>query len=519
MSSFTLQSQTFYPTWDMRPTVIPERSRLFRIEPIGIGTAAVESMTSYLTRLALEHRVRPSVLLLEVIRPHLKIAHEINRNNISKKLASSIIGVGDITAALVKVMESFTLYDGLGSLTMATWTNVLSPNRLLRPIRAWCPECYEEWRLAGKTIYDPLLWSINAISICPQHEHRLCRICPHCRSKALPFTGYSWPGYCSICKGWLGGENRAELSLNRLLMKNSFEQQTAFVNAIGELLIKATDLQSLPIREEFVRSFVGCADLIIRQTRDTSPKLAVLWAATLRLVLKGSEPSKLEVLLEICYESKISLFNLLLGRIHSADVDRVYRLRAQCLRRYCKGSPRNEQMPWNEVRDELEASLLQHPSPSCGDISHRTRRPRSHLKRKYLELYVQILNRYYKPRGIPANANAALHKLEAARAEETPTKAASILNRLAPDLKSYCYDYNPELCEAIEIRDKTIRNKTLDLEELHTQLKAALVEQPPPAFTEVARRLRRGDKLLRDRFPVLSRLIIDRYTIWRRHNS
>lgn len=43
--------------WDLTLPPIPPRSRLFCLPPVGIGTAAVESLTGYVARLAMTHGV------------------------------------------------------------------------------------------------------------------------------------------------------------------------------------------------------------------------------------------------------------------------------------------------------------------------------------------------------------------------------------------------------------------------------------------------------------------------------
>ena len=50
-------------------TIIPQRSRLFFLEPIGVGTPYTESLSSYLTRLAQEHCVTPKKLIMGEIAP------------------------------------------------------------------------------------------------------------------------------------------------------------------------------------------------------------------------------------------------------------------------------------------------------------------------------------------------------------------------------------------------------------------------------------------------------------------
>jgi len=58
-----------YETWDALESPPMVHSRLYALEPMGIGTAQVESLTSYLGRLAVAHRVSMSKLMMEEIAP------------------------------------------------------------------------------------------------------------------------------------------------------------------------------------------------------------------------------------------------------------------------------------------------------------------------------------------------------------------------------------------------------------------------------------------------------------------
>ena len=53
-----------YPAWDPPANrSLPARSYFYYLQPVGVGSAQVESLTSYLTRLAEAHNVTPNVLL------------------------------------------------------------------------------------------------------------------------------------------------------------------------------------------------------------------------------------------------------------------------------------------------------------------------------------------------------------------------------------------------------------------------------------------------------------------------
>lgn len=46
-----------FDSWDWSLVTVPPRSRLYSLEPLGIGTPYVESLTGYVSRLADAHAV------------------------------------------------------------------------------------------------------------------------------------------------------------------------------------------------------------------------------------------------------------------------------------------------------------------------------------------------------------------------------------------------------------------------------------------------------------------------------
>src|SRR5687768_14088226 len=50
-------------------TIVPERSRLYRKHPICVGTPLVESLTSYLCRVADAHSITIGTLLTRIVLP------------------------------------------------------------------------------------------------------------------------------------------------------------------------------------------------------------------------------------------------------------------------------------------------------------------------------------------------------------------------------------------------------------------------------------------------------------------
>ncbi len=88
---------------------IPQRSRLYFLEPIGIGTPFTKSLSSYLTRLAQEHCLPLKKLVTGEIAPKIlgdRYQPEMLSKNVSILLGNSdakpaINGMRDMTRSLV----------------------------------------------------------------------------------------------------------------------------------------------------------------------------------------------------------------------------------------------------------------------------------------------------------------------------------------------------------------------------------------------------------------------------------
>ena len=55
--------------WEETAVVLPSHSRLYHLEPIGVGSPFVESLTSYIARLAEAHSVSIRALIADEISP------------------------------------------------------------------------------------------------------------------------------------------------------------------------------------------------------------------------------------------------------------------------------------------------------------------------------------------------------------------------------------------------------------------------------------------------------------------
>jgi hypothetical protein len=301
-------ASSLLPIWDTSIPDIPPRSRLYSLSPLGLSSPFVESLTSYLCRLACEHHVQVGTLIQYSIAPVLGkryIADDKSRSISSfLRYANPINGNGSMASDWVDVLESLTLRTDLALLTLLVGANALSQRDLLQPVRQWCPMCYQEWRRQGTIIYEPLLWSINGITACPEHCQPLVRCCPYCSSSLPWLTWCSRPGYCSSCGRWLGKANG----------KSQVEEKDIYIaETVGGFLAQMPQLSLAIPRECVIQSL---RDLIAATTEGNVAAFARSLGqpkTTLWELVQGHFPPSLPFILQLCYQFRLTLLQSLLG--------------------------------------------------------------------------------------------------------------------------------------------------------------------------------------------------------------
>lgn len=215
--------QYLYDFIPVRAAALRKPTVLYSLEPIGVETPLVESLSSYLARLAAAHMLPVSALLRNVIAGYLPM----DNHNLAKVIGPQTIiknmnGMGEAASSLVEVLEKLTGRTNLASLTMMPFSRLISPRRLMNSESAWCPYCLEEWKAKEQTVYFPLLWSLKESRKCPVHRCFLSWACPHCNAASPVIASRTVMGYCHRCNGWLGYAPKAKSRTQRIVNKNVF---------------------------------------------------------------------------------------------------------------------------------------------------------------------------------------------------------------------------------------------------------------------------------------------------------
>jgi len=292
-----------YGSWNIATPTVPPRSELYCLAPIGVGSAQVEGLASYLMRLAEAHHVELGALmdlvgayLPDPCRcrvPALRIQRLCER---WREMPSIEFTLKD----WVWATEKLTLKTNLGLLTMLEWAELIDLSSVYRYERTWCPSCYEEWAAAEQPIYEPLLWNVKEVRLCTRHLRPLRRECNYCCRIQSTVLRSSRAGYCALCGSWLGAVKGGD-TLPRGL--DPERQKWAVLNI--QTLASATADLSRRLRRWQLTARLRAIE------RSNFRLFAKRPIYEIRAYLNGERPPSLALLLDLCWELEIGLSDFL----------------------------------------------------------------------------------------------------------------------------------------------------------------------------------------------------------------
>ena len=202
---------------------------LFSIPLMGLGTAEVESLPSYLHRCAIAHgsdvglfiqtvnRLVPDSNLCvteQVKAKHFK-PHELVRPG---KLADSIIAsLSEATGQRLESSVLWILRTVLGR----------SAEEVVKGFR-WCPECLAECHSLGIEPYFKLIWHMSSVTACHIHRTPFIHVCEFCGCDQTTYRKQHDIGFCQEC-----GE-----SLARRKKKIAFSDLTSSWEDLGNDVVQ-----------------------------------------------------------------------------------------------------------------------------------------------------------------------------------------------------------------------------------------------------------------------------------------
>ncbi|MGG6295174.1 TniQ family protein [Leptolyngbya sp. AN02str] len=382
--------------YTLERTSFPHRSCLNHLEIQGIQTFYIESLTGYLSRLSQSHNLPVGILMERELASLVGKQHGgANLHKISK-FTDALNGTGVMASELTDALQQLTLKSNLKFLTLVPLAEVLPHNGLLRPDRAWCPACYEAWQEQGQIIFDPLLWTLDCVKMCPYHQCQLVLECPHCCQANAPLAWRSRPGYCSRCDGWLGSSTTLERESDQAWSKDNWDWFTWTANAVGELLAELPQLVVSFSRDNISRNLRVIVDHLCEGNIADFARHLQMPKNTVWLWCKGRNLPKLNALLRICYCLQLPLKSLLVGLDEgklSWSIQRDNQFQK---------SSRNESKPFesDRVRSYLESivSSEELPPPSMEEVARRLEYDRRTIYRHFRDLCQAVSLKYKRYR-------------------------------------------------------------------------------------------------------------------------
>lgn len=283
-------------------------NQIIRLEPIGIGTPLVESLSSYVSRIAQFHTLSVKDMVKGYFQPELASIRRLEKNADKSKLTvKEMCGAGKSAQEWVRVLDEKIHRFPFRQMTMLPFAEFFSPTALICPERMWCPHCYEEWKKVEAIIYEPLLWSLHNVKCCGIHKIPLeCR-CQKCGSSMGTATPIINPGHCDACGAWLGGDPSIIVET----------QNTGVEAALMKMLTLASDLDCRD-NSKLVSELLD--NLVEKRMRlDGVPAFSTLLNISpeaIRNWITGDAPPTISQFLKICSQFNLELEDVLMQTVN-----------------------------------------------------------------------------------------------------------------------------------------------------------------------------------------------------------
>ena len=387
---------------------LPQRSRLNHLPVIRIETSVLESLTSYITRLAESHSISISVLMTRELAPLLN-KHYI-QNGITKGLSTllnrgaALNSMGELAQKLVDSLEKLTLQRNLAALTLLPIGDFLSSRELLHKTKAWCPFCYEEWKTSNNKIYEPLLWTLKDVKFCSRHYQPLQTICPYCdhevprlqRDRQIPWlSSKSRIGYCSHCDRWLGSSINCKNTANTVFSEEDLSRNIWISLTLGELIVWSSKSSNVTQKVNIREAVQKIIDITHQGNIAAFARAFKLPKNTVWMWYHGKSSPNLKYILNICYCLDISLLNFINLEETAFQSLKINPQKLSNQSRIKRVSPRNFDSREIELSLQTILNSQQTPPPTMREVAEKLGFDRRTISDHYPELCKAISARYF----------------------------------------------------------------------------------------------------------------------------
>ena len=335
----------------------------------------VESLTGYITRLAQAHCVSTGVLFskeIDVLTGKGNIFTFRLEGNAGYS-SHTVNGHGIPAEDFVRALELLTCRSGLRYLTLLPWRDVLPrQGGFLRRARAWCTQCLHTWQADAKLVYEPLLWSLKPVTLCPIHHQALCSVCPFCNLQNGVLDSRTRPGHCSRCERWLA-PTADTLADNQAHSNDDLNWGDWVATVLGELLMAAPRLPVAPTREDIAHVIRSCINRIVGGNASEFARELEVCRGDVEKWQSGKVLPKFPSLLALSYRLGMPLLDLIQGTANPRPHEFVRLFPHQLSKKQSTPKPRRplRRMKPATVLRILQAALNENPPPSVSQVIKR----------------------------------------------------------------------------------------------------------------------------------------------------
>lgn len=449
-----------YPKISLRSPKVSPRSRLFTLEPIGIGTPLVESMTSYISRLAGEYDVSTFILARDEIFRIIKKRYYVS-SDVMFTFNRNINGMGVIAQDWMNAVSELTCCDMFSNLNMTLWNGVFTNRGLLRKNKAWCKYCYSEWKINGKIIYDPLLWKLAAVKCCHIHKAMLSEHCIKCNA-VLPHINKScYPAYCYKCKSPVFEQIPAGHLVPQECVSDTDKRELWIAFNLGEVIANASSLAPMVSRETIFSIIKFCIDTLATGNAEAFARALDISGDNVREWNRGDNMPQLAYLASISHWLGIPLKDFIVG--NTAAIGDIEKRRQMISSLYDKKMERLKYSHRRKTKKDIKKMIkvfkeaINSNSPISMDEFKKkagTHEKSSNPEIIKLREELLILRRRHREKNRTISKLALKRKLEEAIASTSePVSVNDLAKKLGFD-RARLYQLYPDKCHLIAEKNK-----------------------------------------------------------------
>jgi DNA-binding XRE family transcriptional regulator len=409
------------------------------------------------------------------------------------KVGHCLNGLYSNAANPVRALERLTCVQGLHLLTWLPWEPVLSRHSLLRQQRAWCPVCFDSWQGEGQTIYEPLLWTLQVVKLCPIHHCPLVELCPSCQRGIELLSNKARTGHCSRCRQWLGYAGEGRLPSQYQTENDQLNEQLRIAKSVGELIAKAPELTG-PLSRTLIRQNLKGLINHLGGNANAFAEFIGCDHNSVSLWCEGRCVPRLELVLKLCHRLNFPVADFLSipldSQISQSETKELF---LQSLSASHRG--KSKVMRESRIRQTLEAALLEVPPPSLAEVARRLGYIWTYyLSNKYGDLSQRISDRYQNDVGSQPDEEKDRQMrqlLEQELNKENPRRPSALAAEIGYKYLSTARGKFPELWRSLiaKHRECEEERKRKQLDRERQTLAVALREDPTPTMREILRRL------------------------------